>query len=106
MGARRLKSQQVSDTSGSSQPDPLTYVVDLNLGKGLVNALRSRGVDARFLPDCGFSQDTHEEVWMPAVAAKGWVALSKDENIRRREAACADPRRVLLIPWPGVPSAS
>lgn len=34
--------------------------------------------------DDHFSHNTADEEWMPAVAERGWVAISHDRSIRRR----------------------
>jgi hypothetical protein len=86
MSARRRKSKQLSDTSAPSPPEPLTFIVDRCLGKGLVAALQARGIDARFLDDCGFSETTDDVHWFGPVGERGWVALSRDKKMRHKPA--------------------
>lgn len=35
------------------------------------------------MQDAGYAQDVEDIVWIPEVAAKGWIILTKDRNIRR-----------------------
>ncbi len=59
------------------------FYVDRCLGKAVARALRDAGADVR-VHDDHFAQDALDEVWIPDVAARGWVILTKDKNIRRR----------------------
>jgi predicted nuclease of predicted toxin-antitoxin system len=62
------------------RPDePLIFLVDECLGKGVVHALREAGRRAEWSRD-HFPEGTDDEVWIPKVAERGWVILSKDEN--------------------------
>src|SRR5262249_6267015 len=51
--------------------------------KAVVRALRDAGacVEAH---DDHFAQNEPDESWIPTVAQRGWVILTKDKNIRRR----------------------
>lgn len=35
------------------------------------------------MQDAGYAQDVEDIVWIPEVAAEGWIILTKDRNIRR-----------------------
>jgi predicted nuclease of predicted toxin-antitoxin system len=63
--------------------DRPTFYVDRCVGKSVVQALRdaSASVEAH---DDHFAQNEPDESWLPAVAQRGWVILTKDKNIRRR----------------------
>jgi predicted nuclease of predicted toxin-antitoxin system len=63
--------------------DRPTFYADRCLGKRVVQALREAGacVEAH---DNHFAQNEPDESWIPQVAARGWVILTKDKNIRRR----------------------
>lgn len=61
------------------------YWVDRCLGAEIVpGVLRAAGVDVRtyeqLYPD---DPRVADHVWIPEVAARGWVILTKDKNIRR-----------------------
>jgi hypothetical protein len=53
------------------------------VGKGVVLALRGAGARVEAHDD-HFAQNEPDESWIPAVAGRGWVILTKDKNIRRR----------------------
>lgn len=78
-----------------------TYYVDRCLGKFVGAALRAAGADVR-LHDDHFAQDARDEDWIPDVASRGWVILTKDKNIRRnwgeREALIASHARIFTLP--------
>jgi hypothetical protein len=61
---------------------PIFYL-DRCLGKTVAAAMVTAGAEVR-LPDDYFAQDAPDEVWIPEVAERGWVILTKDKNIRRR----------------------
>ena len=61
-----------------------TFFVDRCLGgKIIVEALRTTGATVE-AHDKHFTQDTLDVDWIPVVAERGWVILTKDKNIRRR----------------------
>jgi hypothetical protein len=65
--------------------DPLVYWVDRSLGKDIVpTALRAAGVNVTTYADL-YPDDpkVEDHVWIPEVAARDWVILTKDKNIRR-----------------------
>jgi predicted nuclease of predicted toxin-antitoxin system len=78
---------------------PIFYV-DRCVGKGVVLALRAAGARAEAHDD-HFAQDEADESWIPQVAARGWVILTKDKNIRRRagerEAVVTASARIITL---------
>jgi len=60
-----------------------TFYVDCCLGKTVAEALQAAGATVELHKD-NFAQDTEDTTWIPRVAARGWVILTKDKNIRRR----------------------
>lgn len=50
----------------------------------LADALRSHGYRVE-LHDANFRQDTDDTVWIRQVAARGWIVLTCDRNIARKE---------------------
>ena len=71
-----------SDTS-SSQPSPV-YFVDRCLGRRDVpDAIRNAGLTVELMDD-HFDQKARDEVWIPDVASRGWVIVTKDYRILRR----------------------
>jgi predicted nuclease of predicted toxin-antitoxin system len=64
----------------SSRP---TFYVDRCVGKQVVQALRDAGARVEAHDD-HFAQNETDESWIPDVANRGWVILTKDKNIRRR----------------------
>jgi hypothetical protein len=68
---------------GAIVADRPTFYVDRCLGKAVVAALRAAGATVEAHDD-HFAQNARDEHWIPNVAARGWVILTKDKNIRRR----------------------
>jgi hypothetical protein len=60
-----------------------TFYVDICLGKTVAEALKAAGATVEIHAD-NFAQDVEDTTWIPRVAARGWVILTKDKNIRRR----------------------
>jgi hypothetical protein len=76
------KSKKRSGTK-PSPPDRLVYFVDQDLGTKIVpGALRVQGARVEVLTR-HFKPATPDVDWIPRVAAKGWVIVTKDRNIMR-----------------------
>jgi len=68
--------------------DDIIYWVDRCLGTEVVpTALRDHGANIRTYDDL-YPDDpkVSDETWIPEVASRGWVILTKDKNIRRAAA--------------------
>lgn len=64
----------------------LTFFLDRCLGKEPIRSrLRQTGAKVEVF-DNHFRQDERDEIWLAAVAQRGWVVLTKDARIRRRPA--------------------
>jgi hypothetical protein len=62
--------------------EPFTFFVDRALGaKVVVGALRANGLSVE-AHDAHFAQDTPDTAWLPDIARRGWVLLTKDKAIR------------------------
>jgi hypothetical protein len=62
----------------------LTYFFDNNLSFRYANMLRAIRQDVVHIAKTrGFHRDDPDAVWMPKVAAQGWIAVTLDERIRR-----------------------
>lgn len=67
-------------------PEPLVYYLDANLdGPELVRRLRDGGVRCEAHHD-HFAPDAADEDWMPAVAGRSWVIVTRDFAVKRRPA--------------------
>jgi hypothetical protein len=65
-------------------PDALVYYLDANLdGPELVGRLRQAGMPCERHRD-HFAPDAEDEAWIPAIAARGWVIVTRDFAIKRR----------------------
>lgn len=86
MAARRRKSSKRSAASSGRRPKPpLTYFVDECLGRHfVVEALLAAGAQVE-VHHVHFADGTPDAEWLPVIGARGWVLLTKDRNIRRRE---------------------
>ncbi len=87
--------------SSKSPPESVVYFIDRSLGRHLIaNALRGAGVRVE-VHDDHFPQDAADEVWIERVGAAGWLAVTKDRNIRYRtaeiEAVKRHGARVLVL---------
>ena len=62
--------------------DPPAFFVDHCLGTEVVaERLRREGATVHVLVESGFDEATTDEAWLPIVAARGWVILTKDKRI-------------------------
>lgn len=70
----------------SRRDSPLEIFVDRCLGKTLLpDALRKLPNLVVHIHDDHFDPDEQDQVWLPEVAAKGWVILTKDKDIHHRK---------------------
>jgi predicted nuclease of predicted toxin-antitoxin system len=81
-------------------PTRPTFYVDRCLGKAAGQALRDAGASVE-VHDDHFAQNAPDEEWIPQVAERGWVILTKDKNIRRhageREAVVTAHARIITL---------
>jgi predicted nuclease of predicted toxin-antitoxin system len=61
-----------------------TYFIDRALGKSIGKALEDLGVKVEF-HNQHFPPDSPDIEWLPIVSERGWIVLTKDENIGRNE---------------------
>lgn len=67
-------------------PDPLRYYLDANLdGPELVRALLEGNVPCEAHRDY-FPSDAADEAWIPEIASRGWVIVTRDFAIKRKPA--------------------
>ena len=86
MSVKNQKSKKRSDVSSNWQREEPTLFLDRNLGKHIIaNRLRSVGMKIE-LHDNHLPADAPDEDWIALVGRMGWVALTKDKNIRYRTA--------------------
>jgi hypothetical protein len=65
--------------------EPFEYFVDRSLGKRVVvEALRAAGETVHAHDDL-FERNTPDTQWLAEVGRRGWVAVTKDKNIRRND---------------------
>jgi PIN like domain len=65
------------------EPPGWIFFTDRDLGKALPNALRKAGYKVEMHDDHFLNTRTRDDVWLPEVAKRGWIALSHDKHIRR-----------------------
>ena len=87
----------------SSRPPPEepTLFLDRNLGRHIVaDHLRSEGMKVE-IHDDHLPPDAPDEDWIALAGRKGWVAVTKDKNVRYRAAELASIRnhsaRLLVV---------
>ena len=95
------KSKRRSGVSSKPPPDEPTLFLDRNLGKHIVaDRLRSEGMKVE-VHDDHLPPDAPDEEWITLVGRKGWVAVTRDKNVRYRAAELASIRthsaRVLVV---------
>ena len=67
-------------------PEQLVYFVDRSLGRHkIADALRASGARVE-VHDDHLNQDAPDEEWIALVGVRGWVAVTKDKNVRFRTA--------------------
>ena len=86
------KSKKRSAASSRPQPEP-TLFLDRNLGRHIIaDRLRADGMTVE-VHDDHLPLDAPDEDWIALVGAKGWVAITKDRNVRYRAAELEAIRR-------------
>jgi hypothetical protein len=58
------------------------FFTDFNCGKQFPLLLRAAGLDVHMHVE-HFEPDTDDVVWAPAIAARGWIGISRDRRITR-----------------------
>ena len=93
MSVKKRKSKKRSDVSSSWQREEPILFLDRNLGKHIIaDRLRSAGMKVE-VHDNHLPPDAPDEDWLALVGRMGWVALTKDKNIRYRTAELKSIRR-------------
>ena len=93
MSVKKRKSKKRSDVSLSWQREEPILFLDRNLGKHIIaGRLRSAGMKVE-VHDNHLPPDAPDEDWIAFVGRMGWVALTKDKNIRYRIAELESIRR-------------
>ena len=86
------KSKKRSGASSKPPPEP-TLFLDRNLGKYIIAMrLRDAGMTVE-VHDDHLPMDAPDEDWIALVGRKGWVAVTKDKNVRYRTAELAAIRK-------------
>lgn len=89
MSAQTKKSRKQSAANSRPPPDDVTLYLDRNLGKHIIaSALRDAGANVE-IHDDHLPPDAADEEWIALVGRKGWLAITKDKNIRYRTAELA-----------------
>lgn len=82
------KSKRRSGASSKPPPEP-TLFLDRNLGKYIIaKRLRDAGMKVE-VHDDHLPMDAPDEDWIALIGLKGWVAVTKDKNVRYRMAELA-----------------
>jgi hypothetical protein len=86
MAARKPRSRKRSGASSARRrKQPPTYFVDECLGRHfVVEALKAAGALVEIHQD-HFPSGAADTEWLPAIGERGWILLTKDRQIRRRE---------------------
>lgn len=84
MNARKRKSRKQSAAKRRLPPD-YTIFIERNLGKHTIaRVLRDTGEQVE-VHDDHLAQNAPDEDWIRLVGEKGWLAVTKDKNIRYRQ---------------------
>ena len=93
MSVKKRKSKKRSDVSSSWQREEPILFLDRNLGKHIIaDRLRLARMKVE-VHDNHLPPDAPDEDWLALVGRMGWVALTKDKNIRYRTAELESIRR-------------
>ena len=86
MGVTNRRSKKRSGVKSSSRREEPTLFLDRNLGRHIIaNRLRREGIKVE-VHDDHLPTDAPDEVWIALVGETGWIALTKDRNLRYRTA--------------------
>lgn len=78
------KSRKRSGVSSRQRPETPAFFLDRNLGKHTIaTRLRREGIRVE-VHDDHLSPDAPDEEWVELVGREGWVAVTRDKNIRYR----------------------
>ncbi len=69
----------------------ITFFADRNIGTDLPRRLTEGGLNIE-IHDDHFGPKAADEVWLPSVAKRGWVALSFDYRIYHRSSGSPSPQ--------------
>jgi len=84
MSAQIRRSKKRSESNSKRQPDDLVLYLDRNLGNHVIaTVLREAGHRVE-IHDDHLPIDAPDEDWIALVGRKGWVAVTKDKNVRYR----------------------
>jgi hypothetical protein len=105
MVAKKKKSTTRSDTSLESLSDH-TFFLDRALESyALRDALRGLGAQVE-MHRIHFDQEADDTIWLPEVASRGWIILSKDQfNWLERRALIYSNGRAFLLRQASLPGA-
>lgn len=100
MASRRKRSRTRSGASPARRDAErlasLTFFLDYQIGRHVVaDALRAAGALVEVHID-HFPQNALDTEWIPEVGRRGWVLITKDENIRRNPLERAEYERAKL----------
>ena len=84
MNVRKRKSRKQSVASNKSLPD-LVIFIERNLGKHKVAQILQNAGEQVEVHDDHLPQNAPDEEWIQLVGEKGWLAVTKDKNIRYRQ---------------------
>jgi predicted nuclease of predicted toxin-antitoxin system len=99
-----------SVASSTAKPlNPLSFFLDANLGKyQIAKQLKAAG-ETVIVHDEHFAEGTKDEVWLDEVGKKGWIVLTKDDQIRYHrtevEAIKHSGARVIILPRGNIKAA-
>ena len=78
------KSRKRSGANSRPQPETPVFFLDRNLGKHTIaTRLRREGIRVE-VHDDHLAPDAPDEEWVELVGQRGWVAVTRDKNIRYR----------------------
>jgi predicted nuclease of predicted toxin-antitoxin system len=81
MAAKRSTSKKRSAAKPLEDP---VFFLDRNLGKKLAKAMRAEGCSVE-IHDDHFAQDTEDIEWLREGGKRGWIFVTKDQNISRNK---------------------
>jgi predicted nuclease of predicted toxin-antitoxin system len=95
--------KKLSVANSTSKPlDPPVFFLDACLGKHRIASELQAAGESVIVHDDHFPQGTQDEIWLEEVGKKGWVVLTKDDNIRyhktERESVSKAGAAVFIMP--------
>jgi len=84
MASAKRKSSRPSATSSTSRPENPLLFIDRDAWSGALGAALDDAGIGYIAHRARFDADSPDTEWIAAASAEGWIAITRDQNIRRK----------------------